>query len=158
SPQRKRAAVKHVMEKLKVSERRACRVLGQPRSSQRYEALRPALDVDLVRRLHELSAEHPRFGYRRITALLKREGWRVNRKRGQRLWRREGLTLPRRAAKRRRLGEAEGGCRRRVATVAHEVWPLDLVLDATDDGRRLKILTVIDEANRYALSVHVTRS
>src|SRR5690606_12984391 len=95
---------------------------------------------------------------RRITALLKREGWRVNRKRVQRLWRQEGLKVPQRAVKRRRLGEAGNGCQRRVATVAHEVWALDLVMDATDDGRRLKILTVIDEASRYALSVHVTRS
>mgnify|MGYP000961457999 FL=1 len=146
------------MEKLEVSERRACRVLGQPRSSQRYEALRPALDVELVRRLHELSAENPRFGYRRITALLKREGWRVNRKRVQRLWRQEGLKVPQRAVKRRRLGEAGNGCQRRVATVAHEVWALDFVMDATADGRRLKILTVIDEASRYALSINVTRS
>lgn len=150
--------MKHVMEKLEVSERRACRVLGQPRSSQRYEALRPALDVELVRRLHELSAENPRFGYRRITALLKREGWRVNRKRVQRLWREEGLKVPQRAVKRRRLGEAGNGCQRRVATVAHEVWALDLVMDATADGRRLKILTVIDEASRYALSINVSRS
>ena len=97
------------MEKLEVSERRACRVLGQPRSSQRYEALRPALDVDLVRRLHELSAEHPRFGYRRITALLKREGWRVNRKRVQRLWRQEGLKVP------QRLSSAGAWVRRRTA-------------------------------------------
>src|SRR5690554_410162 len=146
------------MEKLEVSERRACKVLGQPRSSQRYQALRPALDVELVRRLHELSAENPRFGYRRITALLDREGWRVNRKRVQRLWREEGLKVPQRVIKRRRLGEAGNGCQRRVATAAHEVWALDFVMDATDDGRRLKILTVIDEASRYALSVHVTRS
>ncbi len=146
------------MEELKVSERRACKVLGQPRSSQRYEAIRPAQDLDLVRRLHELSAEHPRFGYRRIAALLDREGWRVNRKRVQRLWRAEGLKVPQRVIKRRRLGEAENGCQRRVATAAHEVWALDFVMDATADGRRLKILTVIDEASRYALSVHVTRS
>lgn len=150
--------MKHVMEKLTLSERRACKVLGQPRSSQRYEAIRPTLDVDLVRRLHELSAEHPRFGYRRITALLGREGWRVNRKRVQRLWREEGLKVPQQAIKRRRLGEAGNGCHRRVATVAHEVRALDFVMDATDDGRRLKILTVIDEASRYALSVNVTRS
>src|SRR5690606_37516789 len=104
SPRRKRAAVKHVMEKLEVSERRACGVLGQPRSSQRYEALRPALDVELVRRLHELSAENPRFGYRRITALLKREGWSVSGKREQGLGRKEGLNVPQRAVELRRLG------------------------------------------------------
>jgi len=133
-------------------------VLVSPRSSQRYEALRPAQDLDLVRRLHELLAEHPRFGYRPITALLEREGWRVKRKRVQRRGRAEGLKVPQRASKRRRLGEAENGCHRRVATAAHDVWALDFVMDATDDGRRLKMLTVIDEASCYALSVHVSRS
>src|SRR5690606_41581784 len=76
----------------------------------------------------------------------------------QRLWRQEGLKVPQRAVKRRRLGEAGNGCQRRVATVAHEVWALDFVMDATADGRRLKILTVIDEASRYAPSINGSRS
>lgn len=98
----------------------------------------------MVKRLHELSEKHPRYGYRRITASLKREGWRVNRKGVQRLWRAEGLKVPLQARKKRRLGESENGC--------------SFLMDRTEDGRRLKFLTVVDEYSRYCLLIKVARS
>src|SRR5690606_11432352 len=107
SPTRRRAAVERVRRVFGVSERRACRVLGQARSSQRYAAREPERDRELRARLRALSARHPRYGYRRIWALVRREGWRVNRKRVQRLWREEGLRVPRRQRKRRSVGGAD---------------------------------------------------
>jgi len=92
SPSRKRAAVLGVQQRFQVSERRACEVLDQPRSSQRYEA-KPRDDESMVKRMLELARERPRFGYRRIAALLRRERWRVSRTRVLRLWRREGLKV-----------------------------------------------------------------
>ncbi len=93
----------------------------------------------------ELAKEHPRYGYRRIAVLLKMEGWRVNRKRGHRLWRRHGLKVVVRQHKRRRPGTTENGITRRRATIRNEVWSYDFVMDQTDDGRRLKLLPVVDE-------------
>src|SRR5206468_1831575 len=90
SPARRRAAVRHVRRKLKVSERRACRVLGQPRSSQRYVGCKASRDGVLVGRMITLSRENPRYGYRRIWALLRGEGWQVNKKRVHRLWKEQG--------------------------------------------------------------------
>src|SRR5829696_2064499 len=89
SPSRRRVAVEHVRRHLGVSERRACRVIAQPRSSQRYESLKADRDRDLLQRTVELSRENPRYGYRRVWALPTREGWPVNKKRVHRLWRKE---------------------------------------------------------------------
>jgi putative transposase len=97
---------------LVVSERRACRTVEQPRSTQRYRVRRPEDEGRLVERMLALVRAHPRYGYRRIWALLRREGWRVNRKRVHRLWRREGLRVPQKARKRRRLGSGANGCGR----------------------------------------------
>ena len=92
----------------RVAERRACRVLRQPRSTQRQQPVPAGGDeARLVKRMLELVRAHPRFGYRRIWALLRREGWRVNRKRVYRLWRREGLRVPRKQRKRRCLGHSK---------------------------------------------------
>jgi putative transposase len=85
--------VTHVQKELEVSERRACEVVEQPRATHRYQARQPEKDKALVKRMRELSRQHPRYGYRRITALLRREGFKVNRKRVQRLWRQEGLKV-----------------------------------------------------------------
>jgi transposase InsO family protein len=111
----------------------------------------------LVERVLELSARHPRYGYRRVTALLRREGWRVNRKRVHRIRRREGLKVVIRQRKRRRLGSAGGGCRRRRAECRNQVWSYDFVMDQTEDGRRLKMLPVVDEYTRECLTVEVER-
>lgn len=111
----------------------------------------------LVKRVLKLAKQYPRYGYRRITALLKLEGWRVNRKRVHLVWRREGLKVVVKQHKRRRLGATENGITRRRAVQRNEVWSYDFVLDQTDDGRRLKLLPVMDEYTRQCLTVEVGR-
>src|SRR5215212_8263066 len=158
SPSRRRAAVKHVRRHLGVSERRACRVIAKPTSSQRYEGLKADRDRDLLERMVELSRENPRYGYRRVWALLRREGWPVNKKRVHRLWREEGLKVPGKQRKNRRLGESENSCTRRRAEHKDHVWSYDFVMDLTEDGRRLKMMPIVDEYSRECLSIDVERS
>jgi len=100
----------------------------------------------------------PRWGYRRVHALLVQEGWEINRKRVQRVWREEGLRVPQRARKRRRLGESTGPAGRRAAERANHVWALDYQHDQTADGRVIRVLNVVDEFTREALVMHVARS
>lgn len=147
----------HVQRQLGVAERRACRVLGQPRSSQRFTGCKPEKDRAVSERLVTLSRCHPRYGYRRIWALLRREGWRINRKRVQRLWRDGGLRVPPVQRKRRRLGSSEHGCQRRRAERKNHVWSYDFLMDQTADGRRLKLLPVLDEFTREAHAILVAR-
>src|SRR5215207_3197547 len=158
SPTRRRAAVEHVGRQLGVSERRACRVIGQPRSSQRYAGRKAERDRRLAKRMVELSRENPRYGYRRVWALLRREGWPVNKKRVHRLWREEGLKVPGKQRKKRRLRESENSCTRRRAEHKDHVWSYDFVMDLTEDGRRLKMMPVVDEYSRECLSIEVERS
>jgi putative transposase len=146
-----------VRRRLKVSERRACRALGVHRSTVRYRAKASPQRVELVQQMHALARKHPRYGYRRVAALLRREGWRVNVKRVHRLWRREGLKVPQRQRKRRRLGTNGNGCARRRAGRPDEVWSYDFVFDQTADGRRLKVLPVVDEYTRECLALVVGR-
>lgn len=143
---------------LEVSERRACEVLGQPRSTQRYESKRFDKEKALVKRIHELSNANPRYGYRRIAALLRREGWKVNTKRVQRLRRQEGLQVKRQQTRKRRTGSSENACDRKRAERPNHVWSYDFVTDASEDGKRLKFLTVIDEFTRESLAIRVARS
>jgi putative transposase len=147
-----------VRRKLSVFERRACRVLGQPRSTQRYAKLKGKKDRILKERMVVLSQENPRYGYRRVWALLRREGWLVNKKRIYRLWREEGLKVPDKQRKRRRLGDSENSCTRRQATHPNHVWSYDFVMDETEEGRRLKMMPVVDEYSRECLSIEVERS
>ena len=158
TPGQRRDTVFHVRRALGVSERRACRALTQPRSTQQYRPRRVEKDEVLVGRLHELAECHPRYGYRRITAQLKAEHWLVNRKRVQRLWRAEGLKVPTQTHKRRRLGDGENACHRRKPEHAHHVWAIDFLMDSTLSGGRLKFLTVIDEFSRVCLSIKVERT
>jgi transposase InsO family protein len=146
------------MTAFEVSERRACRALGVPRSSQRYVGTERERDEALLLRIRELAREHPRYGYRRIRALLLREGWSVNLKRVHRLWRREGLKVPQVQRKRRRLGSSENGGTRRRAERPDHVWSYDFVMDQTGDGRRLKLLPGVDEDTRECLTIEVERS
>lgn len=132
-------------------------MLDQPRSTQRYEPRRAKDEAALLRELHALSRQHPRYGYRRLTHKLRRQGWRINPKRVARLMRQEGLRVPQRTRKRRRLGSSENGCVRRQATRPHEVWAIDFLMDQTADGRRLKLLPIVDEASRACLSIRVAR-
>lgn len=143
---------------MKLREAQACKALGQPRSSQRYVPLRPDKDRALTDRMVKLSGKHPRYGYRRIHDLLRREGWRVNRKRVQRLWREAGLRVPVRQRKRRRLGSSENGATRMSAEYKNHVWSYDFTMDATEDGRRLKMMPVIDEFTRECHTIEVERS
>jgi putative transposase len=128
SPARRRAAVEHAQRRLGVSERRAYRVIGQPRSSQRYVGQKARKDRVLAERVVALSQENPRYGYRRVWAMLKREDRPVNKKRVHRLWREEGLKVPGgKPRKRRRLfseGTSENGCVRRKAQHRNHVWNL----------------------------------
>ncbi len=139
-------------------------MIGQARSSQRYAAGRKAeRDRALAERMvRRLSRENPRYGYRRVWALLRREGWPVNKKRVHRLWRQEGLKVPDKQHKRQRLlllGESENGCTRRRAEHKDHVWSYDFVMDLTQDGRRLKMMPVVDEyTRRECLSIDVERS
>jgi putative transposase len=149
--------VEHVRKTLHVSERRACRVLGQGRATQRRSSQVPADEPRLVGRMTELACDYGRYGYRRITALLRREGWRVNHKRVERLWRREGLKVPQRQPKRRRLWCNDGSCIRLRPTHRDHVWSYDFVQARTHDGRAFRMLTLIDEFTRECLAIDVDR-
>ena len=142
----------------KFSERRSCRLMGLARSTHRY-SVRPRLgDAELLQRIHGLVAKHPRYGCRRVTTLIRRSGWLVNRKRVHRLWKQEGLRVPKRQRKRRRLGCGANGVVRRKAERPNHVWSYDFVWDETEDGRMLKILPVVDEFSRKCLAIAVGRS
>jgi transposase InsO family protein len=147
-----------VRAKLRVSERRACRVLRQPRSTQRYCPKPTGVEEALTRRIVELATEYGRYGYRRITALLCEEGWRVNHKRVERIWRQEGLKVPSKQPKRGRLWFNDGSCIRLRPAYKDHVWSYDFVADRTKNGRPLKILTLIDEYTRECLAIKVARS
>ena len=133
-------------------------MLDQSRSSQRYEPRVRDDEPALVKRMLELVAEHPRFGYRRITRLLRKEDWDVNRKRVYRLWRREGLKVPRKQRKKRRLGTSANACHRRRAEGIDQVWCWDFVFDHTTGGSLLKWLSIVDEYTRECLALKVDRS
>lgn len=150
-------AVKKVQEVLGVSERRACRTLGQPRSTQRSESAEGAFEARLRQRTICLALEYGRYGYRRVTALLRREGWNVNHKRIERIWRQEGLKVPKRQPRRRRLWFNDGSCIRLRPEYPNHVWSYDFVFDRTHDGRKFRMLTVIDEYTRRCLAVRVAR-
>jgi putative transposase len=135
-------------------------VIAQPRSSQRYEGRKADRDRALLERMVELSRENPRYGYRRVWAMLRREGWQVNKKRVHRLWRKEGLKVPegKQRKRRRLLGGSENSCTRRRASHLNHVWSYDFVMDETQEGRRLKMMPIVDEYTRECLSIDVERS
>ena len=147
-----------LVDRLGLSERRACRFAGQNRSTQRYCPQVAEDDRALRRALRELSEDRPRWGYRRAHGHLLTEGWSVNRKRVQRIWREEGLRVPAKANKRRRLGVSTAASDRLKAEYPNHVWALDYQHDATEDGRGLKFLNVVDEFTREALAIEVERS
>jgi len=140
-----------------VSERRVCRLLGQSRSTQRRTPHIPNDEPRLVKELVELATQYGRYGYRRITALLRRRGWNVNHKRIARLWRREGLKVPQKQPKRRRLWWNDGSCVRLRPLHKNHVWSYDFVHARTHDGRAFRMLTLIDEFTRECLAIDVNR-
>ena len=144
-----------------MSERRACRLVGQHRSTQRYERLPAEYELRLVARMNELAAAHPRWGYRMVWQLLRGEGWWVNRKRIERLWRLEGHRVEPRRAKasgKRAQGTAEQAIWNLPATRPNHVWSYDFMGSRTRDGSPIRILNVVDEYTRVALSCRVARS
>jgi putative transposase len=158
SPSRKREATGKLKAEFSVSERRACQVINQPRTSQRYQAKPRDDERALVKRMLELVRQRPRFGYRRIAALLRKEFWRASATRIYRLWRREGLKVPQKKRKRRRLGKSENGCHRRRAEHKDHVWCWDFVFDHATSGSTLKWLSIVDEHTRECLALKVDRS
>jgi putative transposase len=146
-----------LQERLSLSERRACQISGQHRSTQRRQSRRGDRDEALRAALRQLSREHPRWGYRRAWASLRSQGWQANRKKIQRLWREEGLRVPAKRRKRQRLGSSTVPAARLRAARPDQVWALDFQFDTTTDGRVLKLLHVVDEHTREALAVEVER-
>ena len=140
-----------------MSERRACRVIGQSRSSQRRTIIKREDEDALTQATIRLAGEYGRYGYRRITALLRAEGWHVNHKRVARIWRREGLKVPIKQPKRGRLWLNDGSCIRLRPSWKNHVWAYDFVHDRTKDGRSFKMLTIIDEYSRECLGMVTKR-
>jgi putative transposase len=142
---------------LNVSERRACRALGQHRSTQRKAPRGREDEERLTADLIELARQYGRYGYRKITALLRDAGWLVNDKRVERIWRREGLKVPPKQPKRGRLWLADGSCIRLRPENRNHVWSYDFVEDRTHDGRKFRMLNVIDEFTHECLAIRVDR-
>ena len=150
--------VRELQGEFVVSERRACELIDQPRSSQRYEA-KPRDDEEaLSQRMREIARQRPRFGYRRIAALLRRESWRASACRVHRLWRREGLKVPQKRRRKRCLGVDQHACHVRRAMHKDHVWCWDFVFDRTASGSPLKWLSIVDEHTRECLALSVDRS
>ncbi|WP_148209833.1 IS3 family transposase [Azorhizobium caulinodans] len=157
SPARRRRCIAHVVAKLGVSERLACRVLGQHRSTQRKVPVGRADEAGLTADIIELATRYGRYGYRRITALLQASGWVVNVKRVERIWRREGLKVPSKQPKKGRLWFNGGSCLRLRPEHPNHVWSYDFVEDRTHNGRKFRMLNVIDEFTRECLAIRIDR-
>jgi putative transposase len=149
--------VNHLCDTLKVSVRRACLTLGLPRSTFNYVPTASYIESPLTSRIIDLATQYGRYGYRRVTALLNIEGWQVNHKRVERIWRHEGLKVPSKQPARRRLWLNDGSCIRRRALYPDHVWTYDFVLHHTHDGRKFRILTLIDEYTRQCLAIDIAR-
>ena len=144
-------------EKYRLSERHACRLLGQPRGTQRYTAILRADEDALTGAVIGLAAQYGRYGYRRITQLLNDTGWSVGTDRVSRIWRREGLKVPKKQRPRGRLWLNNGSCIRLRPEHRNHVWSYDFVEAQTHDGRKLRLLTLIDEYSRECLAIRVAR-
>jgi putative transposase len=149
--------VEKVRTELGVSERRACAALGQHRSTQRKIVRTREDEAALTADIIALAKSYGRYGYRRVTALLRDAGWTVNAKRVERIWRQEGLKVPQKQPKRGRLWLNDGSCVRLRAERPNHVWAYDFVEERTHDGRRFRMLCVIDEFTREALAIRVKR-
>jgi putative transposase len=150
--------VSHVSQKFAVSKRRACKVLEQARATQRRHLSPPSDEKQLTDDIIALAARYGRYGYRRITALLNdQKGWRVNHKRVERIWRKEGLKVPKKQPKRGRLWLNDSSCIRLRPEYKHHVWSYDFMIDRTANGRAFKILNIIDEYTRECLVILVAR-
>jgi transposase InsO family protein len=146
-----------VRDTLGVSERRACRVLGQYRSTQRHIPQGREDEARLVADMIELARQYGRYGYRRIAVLLRDAGWFVSDGRIERLWRREGLKVPMKQPKKGRLWLNDGSCVRLRPEYRDHVWSYDFVHCRTDDGRAFRMLNILDEFTRECLAIRVRR-
>ena len=141
-----------------VSERRACQVLGQARATQRHNPSPPSDEKHLTADILALATKYGRYGYRRVTALLNNDkGWRVNHKRVEKIWRREGLKVPQKQPKRGRLWLNDGSCVRLRPEHKDHVWSYDFVKEHTENGRAFRVLNIIDEYTRECLGALVDR-
>ena len=147
-----------MIDRLGVSERRACKTIGISRTTKRYKPMENVFEMRLRTRVVELASEYGRYGYRQIAGMLNLEGWGINHKRIARLWRQEGLKVPQKQPKRARLWLGDGSCIRRRAQYQNHVWSYDFVHERTHDGRALKILTLVDEFTRECLAIDVRRT
>jgi putative transposase len=140
-----------------VSERKACQIAGQSRSVQRYAPVLRSDEDALTRDIISLASQYGRYGYRRITALLAEQDWVVGKDRVQRIWRREGLKVPKKQKPRGRLWLNDGSCVRLRPARPNHVWSYDFVAARTHDGRSVRLLTLIDEYTRESLAIKVAR-
>ncbi len=147
----------HITRALSVSERRACQTLGQHRNTQRYLPHIGTEEEKLTGRIIELASQYGRYGYRRITALLKNDEWLVNHKMVERIWRMEGLKVPKKQPKRKRLWLNDGSCVRLRPEHKDHVWSYDFVMARTHEGRAFRMLNIIDEYSRECLTILVKR-
>jgi putative transposase len=162
TPDQQRAAADYLRERYGVSQRRACRVMGRSRSNLRYRRRQRSDVPALLREIRRLARRFPRYGYRRVHAMLARGGWSVNLKRVRRLWNELGLRRPVRLRKLRKLGPKPGvsgnSCVQQPARFKNDVWTCDFIHDRTADGRPLKWLTLVDEYTRECLALHAAAS
>jgi putative transposase len=149
--------VEHVAAEHGISERFACRVLGQHRSTQRKVPKTTDDEAALTADIIALAIQYGRYGYRRITALLRNAGWVVNVKRVERIWRREGLKVPAKQPKRGRLWLNDGSCVRLRPEYPNHVWSYDFVEDRTHNGTKYRMLNVIDEFTRECITIRIAR-
>jgi len=131
-------------------------VLSQPRATQRHQGRPPEDDAALTAAIIRVASAYGRYGYRRVTP-LQQAGWRVNHKRVERIWRREGLKVPKKQPRRGRLWLADGSCVRHRPTHRNHVWAYDFLAIRTQDGRPLRLLTIVDEHTRECLAIEVAR-
>lgn len=143
------------MQKLDVSERRACAALGLSRSVFRHNVRQKPDEEKLRHDIIRLAGTYGRYGYKRITALLRTEGWIVNHKRVERIWREEGLKVPKKQPKKGRLYLNDGSCIRLKPCWKNHVWSYDFVADRLSSGRKIRMLTVLDEYSRKSLAIRV---
>jgi transposase InsO family protein len=149
--------VEHIRGRYALSERQACRLVGQPRGTQRYTVIVRADEDALTQAIIGLASQYGRYGYRRITSVLSDAGWSVGTDRVQRIWRREGLKVPKKQKARGRLWLNDGSCIRLRPERRNHVWSYDFVEAQTHDGRKVRLMTLIDEFTRECLAIRVAR-
>jgi transposase InsO family protein len=154
-PSARRKAAKHLVAKKQYTVQMACRTVELNRSTYYHQPVENGFEQRLVEALYRLSRRYPRYGYEMITWKLKQAGWSVNKKRIQRLWRREGLKVLPKQHKKRRLSPSTTA--RQIALYPNHVWSWDFLFDRTEDGRSVKILNIVDEYSRFNITLEVKR-